>query len=350
MYTLNNCLKQIESVDLEMAAHVRARVDQLIKPQGSMGTIEEIAVRLSGIMRTPFPRIEHTAVIVMCGDHGVCEEHVASAPQPVTLMQAINMTKGLTGIGALTKAFGSRLYTVDIGINSEKVPYDAIINRKIKYGTANMTQTAAMTRTEAIKALEVGIEMAHTAVENGAHLLGTGEMGIGNTTPSTAILSVLTGESPEVLTGMGANFPEHLIPHKAQVIKRALLRNTPDPSDALDVLSKVGGLDIAGMAGVMLGGAQLKVPVIIDGYISTVAALVACALEPKVKEYLFASHVSLEKGAALATERLGLKPFLDLNMRLGEGSGAIMAFNAFQAACAMNAHMITFEEAGFGVV
>lgn len=349
MITLQQILSAIEQPSEERMERAKKRVDQLIKPQGSMGKLEEIAVKLIGIYDHDFPVIDQTAVIVMCGDHGVCEEHVASAPQSVTLMQAINMTKGITGIGALSQSLGAKLYTYDIGINADTSQTD-IIQSKLMWGTGNIAKGPAMSRDIAIKALETGIEAAIKAVENGAHALATGEMGIGNTTPSTAILSVLSGESPSDLTGMGANFPTHLIPHKAAVIEKAISVNAPNKNDILDVLCKIGGLDIAGMAGVMIGGAYKKVPVVVDGYIATISALIATLLEPKVKSYLFASHYSLEKGASLASTLLGLEPFLDLNMRLGEGSGAILAFPFLKAACDMNRHMITFEEAGIGVV
>lgn len=346
---LKDILSQIQEPCANQMERTQKRVDQLIKPQGSMGKIEELAVQLSGIANCDFPVIGETAVIVMCGDHGVCEENVASAPQPVTLMQAINMTKGITGIGALSQSFNAKLYTYDIGINAD---YDcpAIISKKLMYGTQNMSKEPAMTREIAIQAIEVGIQAAIDAVEKGATALATGEMGIGNTTPSTAILSVLSGQSAESLTGMGANFPTHLIPHKAKVIQRSIDINRPNPDDIIDVLSKVGGLDIAGMAGVMIGGAYKRVPVVIDGYIATISALVATLIEPKVKSYLIPSHFSKEKGASLASEMLGLKPFLDLDMRLGEGSGAILVFPLLKAACDMNRFMITFEEAGIGVV
>lgn len=346
---LERVLSQIVSPCPLRMEQAKNRVDQLIKPQGSMGKLEDMAVKLVGIYDADFPIIDKTTVIVMCADHGVCEEHVASAPQAVTLMQAINMTKGITGVGALCQSLNSELHVYDIGINAE-ANYPGIYQTKLMYGTKNMAKEAAMDRETAIKALEIGINAAISAVEKGSNALATGEMGIGNTTPSTAILSVLSGKTAKALTGIGANFPEHLVPHKAEVIQRAIDLNKPNANDPLDILSKVGGLDIAGMAGVMIGGAYKRVPVVIDGYISTISALIACALEPKVKDYLFSSHFSLEKGASLASDLLGLTPFLDLSMRLGEGSGAVLAFPFLKAACDVNRHMITFEEAGIGVV
>lgn len=346
---LKEALKKITDSNQAFETQAKNRMDQLVKPQGSLGTLEEMVIRLAGITESAYPVIDKPAVIVMCADHGVCEEQIASAPQVVTMVQAINMTKGVTGVASLAKHYGMGLYTVDIGIAS---PYDCsdIIDACVLKGTKNMTKGPAMSRDEAIKALEVGIQMANKAALEGANILGTGEMGIGNTTPSTAILSVLTGIDPQDLTGIGANFPIEQVPHKASVIQKAIDINKPNPKDPLDVLSKVGGLEIAGMAGIMLGGAALKIPVVIDGYISTVAALIACAIEPQTKHYLFPSHVSLEKGAKVASETLGLKPYLDLSMRLGEGSGAVLGISTLQAACAVNQHMITFEASGIKVV
>lgn len=342
-------LKQIKPLEQEIMESTRLRVDQLIKPQGSLGKIEEIAVRLSGITGDVMPSLGTHAIIVMCSDHGVCEEGIASAPQVVTFLQTLNISRRITGVGALADPQKTKIYTVDIGVNAE-IDDPSVISRKVRMGTANISLGPAMSRAEAIKALEIGIEMAELAIHDGAKMLGTGEMGIGNTTPSTAVLSILTGSSPYEITGVGANYPVEKLEYKASVIERAIIVNAPDASDPLEILSKVGGLDIAGMAGVMIGGAANRVPVVVDGFISTVSALIACALEPNVKSYLFASHASHEKGAKLASMSLGLEPFLNLEMRLGEGSGAALAFSILEAACRMNSDMITFDESGIGVV
>lgn len=346
---LNEVLSKIEPLDRNMMENVRHRVDYLIKPQGSLGKLEDIVVQLSGITQSMFPLTDKKALIVMCADHGVCDEVVASAPQSVTLQQTLNIPRGLTGAGAIAKQMNAKIYSVDIGVLSDiDDPY--VINKKVMYGTNNMTKQPAMTREQAIKALEVGIEMAIKAVQDGANIIGTGEMGIGNTTPTTAILSVYTGSDPDEITGIGANFPIEKLAHKADVIKRAISINKPNKNDPIDVLSKVGGLDIAGMAGTMIGAAYKRVPVVVDGFISTVAAIIACELNPHIKDYIIPSHYSLEKGAKLATDYLELKPFLDMSMRLGEGSGALLAFNIIEASCYMNKEMITFEEASIGVV
>lgn len=342
-------LKQIKSLEKEVMEAAKERVDQLIKPQGSLGKLEEIAIKLSGITGESIPILDKHAIIVMCADHGVCDEGIASAPQVVTLLQTLNISKRITGVGALADPSKTKIYTVDIGVNAE-IEDPAIISRKVMMGTGNISRGPAMTRIDAIKAIEIGIEMAELAIKEGAKVLGTGEMGIGNTTPSTAILSVLTGASPYEITGVGANYPVEKLNYKASVIERAIKINAPNANDPLDILSKIGGLDIAGMAGVMIGGAANRVPVVVDGFISTISALVACALDEGVKSYLFASHASHEKGAKMASKTLGLEPFLNLEMRLGEGSGAALAFNILEAACRMNSDMITFEESGIGVV
>lgn len=342
-------LKTIQPLDETTMQQARCRIDQLVKPQGSLGQIEEVAIKLAGIYGTIEPKIEKKALIVMCADNGVCEENIASAPQIVTLVQAINIAKGITGVGAFAKLTQTTVYPVDIGINTPD-SHPLLINHKIMPGTHNISKTHAMSRDQVIQAIQVGINMVGRAVQEGHNVIATGEMGIGNTSTSTAILSILSGKDPDELTGVGANFPVEKLSHKAAVIKRSLTCKSFDTSDPIDILSAVGGLDIAGITGIMLGGALYRVPVIIDGYISTVSALLAEKICPSCKSFLFPSHASLEKSAALATELLGMKPFFNLELRLGEGSGAVLAFNILEAACAMINDMITFEEAGIAVV
>lgn len=346
---LKDVLSKITEIDRDMMKIVRNRVDYLNKPQGSLGKLEDLVVQVSGITSEAYPMTDKKALIVMCADNGVCVEDVASAPQEVTYIQTLNIPRGLTGAGALAKQMDAKIYAVDIGVMRD-IEDEYVINKKVMYGTHNMTKGPAMSRQQAIKALEVGVEIAIKAVEDGAKILATGEMGIGNTSTTTALLSVFTGIDPKEITGIGANFPLEKLAHKAEVIQRSITINQPNPDDVLDVLSKVGGLDIAGMAGTMIGGAYKKVPIIIDGFISTVSAIVACKLNPHVRDYLIPSHYSLEKGAKIATDYLNLDPFLDMNMRLGEGSGALLAFNIVEAACYMNREMITFEEAEFDVL
>lgn len=342
-------IESIKGLNEETARRIKARVDNLVKPQGSMGVLEQIAVRLSGIYGTEKPEITKKAVIVMCADHGVCEEGIAAAPQIVTQIQSINISKGVSGVGALAKAFNADVIAIDIGIDMEGTP-ETLINRKIKRGTGNIAKGHAMSKTEVESAIKVGIEAVESLKNKGYNLIATGEMGIGNTTPSTAILSIISGHSPSELTGIGANLPLEKLNHKASVIEKAISCKSIDPNDPLDVLSAVGGLEIAGLTGVILGAAIHGLPVVIDGYISTIAALLAIKIMPAASDYLFPSHASEEKSAALASSLLGVKPYLHLGMRLGEGSGAVLAFGVLEAACAMTNHMITFEESGISVV
>lgn len=346
MRLLEKALADIKSVDADITEEARVRVDSLIKPQGSLGDLEEIYVQLAGITGELHPDVSDKAIIVMAGDHRVIEEGVATSGHDITKIQAVNMTRGVTAVCALAKQSRADVVVVDVGI-IEDVDNDKLIHRKVKYGADNFTKGPAMTYEEAIQAIEVGIEIAHKEIDNGKRLLGTGEMGIGNTTPSAAIVSVITGCSPEEATGVGANLPMERLKNKINVIANGIELNKPDASDGVDVLAKVGGLEIGGMAGVMIGGASKGVPVVVDGFISMAAALIACTIEPKVKHYIIASHFSMEKGAKIASDYLSLKTPLNLGMRLGEGTGAAIMFNVIEASCYMNDHMLTFSEAGF---
>ena len=346
MSRLSETLNKIESRDVNYEKKCQERVDHLIKPKGSLGKLEDIVVKLAGIQKNIHPKVDKKAVVVCAGDHKIIEEGVATSEKDVTLIQAVNMTRGLTGVCALAKHVNAEVVVVDVGIDNE-VPDCPVINKKVKYGSDNFSKGPAMSRDEAIQALEAGIDVAEMLVQKGVTLLATGEMGIGNTTPSSAIVSVIGGFDPSVVTGVGANLPQEKVKHKADVIRKGIELNKPNPKDGIDVLSKVGGLEIAGMAGVMIAGAANRVPVVVDGFICTAAAIIATTIEPKVKEYLFASHSSLELGASKATELLGLSTSLDMNMRLGEGTGAVLMFNVIEAATYMNDVMITFDEAGF---
>lgn len=342
-------LEKIMPKDQRTAEKAALRMDQLIKPQGSLGKLEELAIQLAGIYRTEQPMIQKKALLVLCGDHGVVEENIASAPSAVTILQSVNIARGVTGVGAMAKHLGIQTMTIDIGVDTnEKMP--GVMDCKIATGTKNIAKGKAMTREQAIQAIHVGIDMAEKAVKEGANILAIGEMGIGNTTPSTAILAAITGKNPQEITGVGANFPVEQLPHKAAVIQQALNINQPDPSDPLDLLSKLGGYDIAGMTGVILGAAIQQVPVCIDGYISTISAILAKMIAPDCIDYMVPSHKSIEKGARLASETLGIQPFFDLNMRLGEGSGAVLSIELCETACVVLRDMITFKEAGIGVV
>lgn len=349
MSLLQDTISKIDSLDQEVTAKARERVNQLIKPPTSLGRLEDLAVQLAGITRNIFPVVDNKAIIVMAGDHGVYEEGVTNNPQEVTYAQTLQFANGTTGVCALGKVSGARIVPVDVGIKVDLPENSGVINQKIKYGTDNMAKGPAMTREEAIKSIEIGIEIANEEIKKGVNLLGTGEMGIGNTTPSTAILSVIGNIEPLEITGRGAGLGAGGREHKANVIKRAIELNKPNPNDGIDVLAKVGGLEIGGMAGVMLAAAANKIPVVIDGYISTAAALIAAAIEPKAKEYMITSHASAEIGGQKASEVLGIKPMLYIDLCLGEGSGAALAFPIVEAACSMMKNMVTFAEAGMEI-
>jgi len=344
---LNEYLTQIKNIDADAVAKARARLESLAKPPGSLGVLEDIAAALAGIGGKMFYDAGRRCVIIMSSDNGVVDEGVASAPQVVTYAQTINFTRGITGVAAIAKQFNTDLIIVDVGVNAD-IDHPQVINRKIRKSTWNMAKQDAMTYEEAVQAILIGIETAAEAVKNGYTLLGAGEMGIGNTTTSSAVLHALTGLPAEQLTGKGAGLKEEAYLRKIEVVKTAVENNNPDLADPIDILAKVGGFDIAAMAGVFLGGAYMGVPVVIDGFISIVAALAASRLCPAAKEYMIASHASFEPGFVHAAKALGVEPCLHLNMRLGEGSGCPIMFAVIDAACSMMRNMGTFEQANIG--
>ncbi|MBQ9207071.1 MAG: nicotinate-nucleotide--dimethylbenzimidazole phosphoribosyltransferase [Treponema sp.] len=331
---------------LNQSAVREAKIAQsmLALPPGSLGELLKIAQKLSGITGEIHNSLPKKRIIVLCADNGVVREGVSSAPQSVTARQAVNMTKGRSGMAALAAHFGNEVQVVDVGIACD---YDcpAIVNRKIRNGTDSILHGKAMTKEEAERAIAIGIELAEQAKSDGVHALGVGEMGIGNTTTSTAVLSVLTKTPSERITGRGGCITDEMLAHKKEVIARAIEKNKPDANDVIDVLSCVGGFDIASMCGVFLGAARHKIPVVIDGYISIVAALCAFRLCKTVRDYLFPSHISEEKGYKIAMKEFSLSPYLHLGMRLGEGSGCPLAFEILDAACVIMNDMATFEQA-----
>lgn len=341
---LDAILEGIKPLDQETMSRTRERINSLIKPPGSLGRLEDLAVQLSGITGEAFPKLEEKRIIVMAADHGVHCEGVAPNPQEITAIQTPNFAKGVTGVCALAKQSKGTVSVVDIGVNGDTV-YPGVLQRKIRMGTSNMAKGPAMSYEEAIRSIEIGIAVAEEAIENGATVLGIGEMGISNTTASTAVISVLGGLPATELVGVGAGLPENRLPHKAQVIQKSIDLNQPDPSDPIDVLAKVGGFEIGGMTGVIIGAAKNRVPLVIDGFISYASTLLALHLSPAIKDYLIPSHQSAERGSQKALSLIGLSPMFDLGFRLGEGSGAAIAFNFIDAALSMNREMITFEEA-----
>lgn len=342
---LEKTLDRITNLDRETMSLARRRLDSLLKPPGSLGKLEHLAIQLAGITGNPRPVLGGRAVILMAGDHGVVEEGVSLAPQEVTRQMLHAFISGVAGIGVLSRLAGAKLVVVDVGVASP-VDIEGVLKRNVRPGTANIARGPAMTREEAVEALEVGIDVALNEINNGATLLALGDMGIGNTTPSSAILSVLAGISPEEATGRGTMVNDQVMAIKSRVIADAITNNKPDPKDGLDVLAKVGGLEIAGLAGVVLGAAAGRVPVIIDGFISTAGAMIAAAIKPEVREYMIPSHLSGEQGHRLMLEYLGLEPMLNLGMRLGEGTGAVLAMQLVEAATRIINEMASFGEAG----
>lgn len=342
---LQNVLAGVTPPDSAAMARARAHQESLAKPPGSLGRLEDIAVQLAGITGSVHPRADRRRIVILSADNGVLCEGVSSTPKSVTLSQTINFARGLTGVATLARHFDTELCVVDVGIDADFV-FPGVLDRKIAHGTCNIAVEPAMTRSQAVTAVMVGVEMAEKAKNEGVEILGVGEMGAGNTTTSAAVLSALTGLSPEVTAGRGAGLLDQAFLRKKEIITDALARMRPDPADPIDVVSKVGGLDIAAMAGVFLGAARCRIPAVVDGYISIVAALLAVRLCPGVRDYLILSHASFEQGYRHAAEELDLRPMLLLDMRLGEGSGCPIAFSVISAACAIQNEMGTFEQAG----
>ncbi|MBQ9429532.1 MAG: nicotinate-nucleotide--dimethylbenzimidazole phosphoribosyltransferase [Clostridia bacterium] len=342
---LHDILAGVRAADrdaMRAAAEYQAR---LAKPPGSLGRLEELAVQLAGITGKTKNRLATKCLLVFCADNGVTEEGVASTPRSVTAAQTLNLAHGRTGAAVLAAQFGCAVRVCDVGVDAE-IKDAAVLNKKIARGTQNIARGAAMSRGQAIEAMLCGAELALAAAQQGVSVLGVGEMGIGNTTTAAAVLAALTGESAESVTGRGAGLSDAAYQNKIAVVQSALAVNVPAPSDPIDVLSKVGGFDLAAMTGAFIGGARGRVPVVIDGFISAVAALCACRLCPPVRDYLIASHRSAENGCAIAEKELSLRPLLDLDMRLGEGSGCPIAMMLLDAACAVMNGMATFAAAG----
>lgn len=341
---LDNVISSVLPLDCDAMDECRKRQAQLAKPPGSLGKLEDISIQLAGITGHVKNTIEKRRIIVMCADNGVIEEGVSSSPQSVTLAQTINLTRGVTGCSCLAKHFGDEVVVCDVGVNAV-INCPDVIDRKIAMGTENIAKKPAMTKEQAIKAILVGVEMADIAKAESVKIVGVGEMGICNTTTSSAVLAALTDSSVEDVTGRGGGVTDAAFAKKKQVIEKALEMHRPDKSNVIDVLSKVGGFDIAAMCGVFLGCAKNRLPVVVDGFISIVAALCAVRLCENVRGYLVPSHHSFEVGYRIAASELDFDAYLMLGMRLGEGSGCPIAFEIVDAACAVINTMATFEEA-----
>ena len=343
---IRETIAAITPLDAAALAAASARQNQLTKPPDSLGRLESLAIQLAGITGQPRPRLAQPAVIVMAADHGVARRGVSAYPQAVTAQMVANFLAGGAAINVLARHVGARVVVVDIGVVSDLPSHPELHARKIAPGTADLAERPAMTRDEAARAVATGIEIAAATIAAGADLLGTGEMGIGNTTAASAIVAALTGQPAAAVTGRGTGVDDAGLRHKIAVIEAALALHRPDPADALDVLAKVGGFEIGGLAGVLLGAAARRVPVVLDGFIAGSAALLACGLAPALAPHLIAAHRSVEIGHNAALAHLGLTPLLDLDLRLGEGTGSALGLNLCLAACKLLDEMATFGEAG----
>ena len=335
-------VRAIQPLDQKAMLAAEAHQARLAKPPGSLGRLEELSVQLAGITGKVHNELPRKQLLIFAADNGVVAEGVSSAPQSVTMQQTINLTRGKTGAAVLAKRFGCGLTVCDVGVNAD-ICESAVLNRKIAYGTQNICAGPAMTREQALQAILTGAAVAENV---DADVVGIGEMGIGNTTTSSAVLAVLLGADVDKVTGRGGGITEESFRKKKAVIRTAIAVNRPNRNDVIDVLAKVGGFDLAAMCGAFLGAAASRRAAVIDGFISAVAALCAVRLCPLVRGYLIPSHASFEIGYRLAMEEMALRPLFDLGMRLGEGSGCPLAFQVLDAACAVMNNMASFDEAG----
>ena len=343
--SMKDTIERIKALDECAMSTAKKRQDNLTKPRRSLGNLEDLSIKIAGITGNPMPKLKDKVIITMAGDHGVTEEEVSVFPKEVTAQMIYNFLSGGAGINVLARHVGARVVVVDMGVAVD-IQNERLVTKKIAYGTANMTKGPAMTYEDAMRSIEAGIEVLELEAEKGMDIVGVGDMGIGNTTPSSAIAAVITGETVREVTGRGTGINDEMLERKIKVVEEAIRVNKPNKKDPIDVLAKVGGFEIGGMAGVMLAAASHRIPIVIDGFISGAAALIAYELAPTAKVYMIAAHRSVERGHAVILESLGLKPLLDLNMRLGEGTGAALGISIVEAACKILTEMATFEEAG----
>ncbi len=343
---LEAVIRKIQPADEAGRKKVLAKLDRLTKPVGSLGRLEELAADFVAMTGEEHPKVPRSAIFTFAADHGVAEEGVSAYPSAVTAQMVFNFLSGGAAVNVLAAHVGADVRVVDIGVAHEFGLLPGLISRKVGLGTRNLFREPAMARNQATDALEIGISLAYEAAREGISLLGTGDMGIGNTTPSAAITAVMTGRPVAEVTGRGTGIDDATHARKIRVIEAALQRHRPDPNAPLDVLTKIGGFEIAGLAGLILGAAANRTPVVLDGFIAGAAALIAVRFQPLCREYLIASHRSAERGHQVALNKLGLKPLLDLDLRLGEGTGATLGIGLVQAAIKILTHMATFDEAG----
>jgi len=346
MEKINRILADIKPLDKEAMAGASKRQDILTKPQGSLGQLESLSAQIAGIKGNPRPRLDHKVIFTLAGDHGVTKEGVSAYPSEVTPQMVYNFLRGGAAINVLARHIGARVVIADLGVASILERHPDLKNRKVAMGTQNMAKGSAMSKEEAIRSIEAGMELVEAELSKGVDILGTGDMGIGNTTASSAITAALTGADVAAVTGRGTGVDDKGLEKKVKVIQKSLELNRPDPKDAIDVLSKVGGLEIGGITGVILAAARYRIPVVLDGFISGAAALIAASLSPQVKSFLIASHQSVEEGHRIILDHLGLKPLLNLGLRLGEGTGAALGISLVEASLKILDEMATFSEAG----
>lgn len=336
----------IPPFDHNSANSARDRQNNLIKPTGSLGRLEEISIQIAGIQGKVNPSVGKKSVIVMAADHGVCVEGVSAYPSDVTRQMVKSLLAGKAAISAIAGVAGARVRVVDIGVDFDFPASENLDNRKIVRGTANMAEGPAMTQEQVLNAIAIGMEIGEEEAAKGVELIAIGEMGIGNTTAASAIISTITGVPVSTVTGRGTGLDNCGLNRKVAVVEKAIAVNQPDPSDPLDVLMKLGGLEIAGLVGVILGAAIHRIPIVVDGVISSSAALIAYEMHPELRMFFLAGHKSVEPGQRAVFERIGIKPILDMNMRLGEGTGAVLACNIIDSACHVLNEMGTFDELG----
>jgi nicotinate-nucleotide--dimethylbenzimidazole phosphoribosyltransferase len=346
MNKINEVASRIKPIPQSAYDNVKRRLDNLTKPVGSLGRLEELAQRYVAIRGVDNPRFEKKVIFTFAGDHGVADDGVSAYPKEVTPQMVLNFLRGGAGVNVLARHVGAEVVVIDIGVDYDFKSADGLVVKKIARGTKNMLKGPAMPREEAVKGIEIGIGLAEEWSKKGIDIVGTGDMGIGNTTPSSAITSVMTGEPVENVTGRGTGISDEAFRKKVDIIKEAIRINKPDNRDPIDVLSKIGGYEIAGIAGLILGAASRRIPVVVDGFISGAGALIALGIQPAVRDYIFASHLSVEKGHKAVIKKFGNNALLDLNLRLGEGTGAALGIGLVEAGFKILTQMATFESAG----
>lgn len=345
MSKVEETIKSIEATSAEMVEKAKKRLLSLTKPPGSLGRLEEFAERVVAITGDDRAVIKNKKIFTFAGDHGVADEGVSAFPKEVTPQMVMNFLSGGAAINVLARHVGADVVVIDMGVDFDFDDASGLVDRKVMRGTGNIRKGPAMTREEALRCIDVGIELAESNAEAGT-IYGTGDMGIANTTPSAAIAAVFTGLPVKEVTGRGTGIGDEALAGKVKVIEDAIKVNKPDPADPIDVLAKVGGTEIGAVAGLVIGAAANRVPLVIDGFISTAGALIAAELEPKVKDYLFAAHKSVERGHKAMLDKMGLRPMVDLDMRLGEGTGAALGISIIEASLKVYNEMATFEDAG----